>query len=62
VTELENNLEKVTNYFLEFKAMIEGSKGETLEISDADVSKETDGSSEREDTTPAESSGGTIDE
>ncbi|CAM6124794.1 unnamed protein product [Calypogeia fissa] len=60
VSELEHNLERVTHYFLEFKAMYEGAKSETLEI--CDVSKETGGSSEREDTTPAESSGGTVDE
>ncbi|KAL3696365.1 hypothetical protein R1sor_010441 [Riccia sorocarpa] len=61
VSELEQNLEEVTQYFLEFKAMIEGSKGETFAICDS--SKENGGGSERDsDSTPAESSGGTVDE
>jgi len=61
VSELEHNLEEVTQYLLEFKAMFEGSKHSSLTVGQ-NADKDIETSSDQEDATPAESSGGTVDE
>lgn len=52
---------QVTQYLLDFKAMIEGSKHGSLTLCDHSR-EDTGASSEQGDATPAESSGGTVDE
>lgn len=61
VSQLEQNLDEVTKYLLEFKAMIEGSKGDNQVICNG-VLKDNVAYAEGSDVTPAESVGGTLDE